>query len=598
MPSIANDDPFLPDMISTTNSKKSQKLYYWITIIVLFLFSMVAGFLGFQKYFLQHGESYNWIRSVYRTIQIFTFEGGDLDLPIPWMLHIVRFTAPLTAIMAIIMAILEIFNEQWKRFRISRMKNHVVIIGLGTKGKNVMEESIRHHEKVLVIENDPLNPHLELIRQPRCRLILSDATNVNILKKARITKAKTVYMLMGDDSQQVKACLHIYQLIKDSKKNKDHPLDCIMHLLTQDYLNTLRNHKLVQNVNDGLELNIFNVYENSARELFQKNPPDRTGIAADSVKFVQVIIVGFGHAGEALALQTGITGHYLNWKTVLPRVVVFDRQAEGKLRDFQARYPSYHKYCDLESHPIEANSPQLIPELVKYLDNPDAINTVVLCFDNKTNNMLLGLQIDSIELTTSTLPFQVFIRTDDNESFAKFSKNIKPYGLPSNVCSQEVIMGGNLDIQAKAVNSHYLKSLNKGIDVSSEEKDDNWRRLSQEFKDSNRKAADHIGVKIRGIGLEIVSKDDPREPVPFLTEYTEQINLLAKLEHRRWSAERSLAGWTLGKKKNKKIRQTPHLIDWEPLSDEMKDLDRDAVQAIPDVLDSVDLKIVEDNGLT
>ena len=577
-------------MTSTSNSKIDQKLYYWITIIALFLFSVVAGFLGFQKYFIQHGEAHNWIRSVYRTIQVFTLEGGDLDAPIPWMIHVVRFTAPLTAVMAILMAILEIFKDQWKRMRISRMKDHVVIIGLGTKGKNIMEESIRHHEKVLVIENDPHNPHLESIRQPRCRLILGNANNLDILNEAKITKAKTVYLLMGDDSHQVKACLLIYQLIKDSKRNKDNPLNCIMHLLTQDYLNTLRNHKLVQNVNDGLELKIFNVYENSARELFQENPPDRAGLSEESKQFVQVIIFGFGHAGEALALQTAITGHYLNWKTVLPSVVVFDRQAEEKVRDFQERYPSYLKYCDLKSHPMEANSPQMIPELIKYLVNPNAINTVVLCFDNKTNNMLLGLQIDSIELTTSTLPFQVFIRTDDNESFAKFSKRIKPYGLPSNVCSQEIIMGGNLDIQAKAVNSNYLKSLNKDFDVGSEEKDDNWRSLSQEFKDSNRKAADHIGVKMRGIGLEIVPADDPREPASL---YTEQIELLAKLEHRRWCAERKLAGWTDGKEKNPKTRQTPHLIDWEPLSDEMKDLDRDAVKAIPDVLNSVELKIVK-----
>ena len=188
------------------------------------------------------------------------------------------------------------------------------------------------------------------------------------------------------------------------------------------------------------------------------------------------------------------------------------------------------------------------------------------------------------------MPFQVFIRTDDNESFAKFSKRIKPYGLPSNVCSQEIIMGGNLDIQAKAVNSNYLKSLNKDFDIGSEEKDDNWRSLSQEFKDSNRKAADHIGVKMRGIGLEIVPEDDPRDPASL---FTEQIELLAKLEHRRWCAERKLAGWTDSKEKNPKTRQTPHLIEWEPLSDEMKDLDRDAVKAIPDVLNSVGLKTVK-----
>ncbi len=577
-------------MTVTSKNTNHRKQFYWITLIGLFVFSLTAGFLGFESYFIQRGEEHGWVRSFYRTLQLFTFEGGDLLKPIPWELQLTRFTAPLTTMLAFILALLEIFKEQWNRMKIARLKDHVVIIGLGTKGKNVMEEGLRNREKVLIIEIDPLNPHLASIRQPRCRLILGNANNLNILKKAKITKAKTVYLLMGEDSQQVEACLLIYQLIKESRRNKKNRLHCIMHLLKQDYLNILRNHKLVQNINDGLELSIFNVYENSARELFQENPPDRSGLSKQSNQFVQIIIFGFGHAGEALALQTGITGHYLNWETALPRVIIFDRQAEEKVRDFEKRYPSYHNYCDIKSHPIEANSPQLIPELVKYLENPDALNTIVLCFDNKTNNMLMGLQIDSIKLNDTPKTFQTFIRTGDNESFSSLSDSIKPYGLPSKVCSHQVITGGDMDNMAKAVHSFYYNIRRSKPNFGKKLADFPWEELSQEYKDSNRKAADHIGVKMRGIGLKIIPKDEPGEPVPLSDKHLE---LLEQLEHRRWCAERSLAGWTLGKEGNSKTRKTPHLVDWGSLSREMKDYDRSAVMSIPAVLNSVDLKIVK-----
>ena len=576
-------------MTSTSNAKRAQKLFYWVSIIVLFLFSIIAGFLGFQQYFTLHGEEFTWLRSIYRTIQIFTFEGGDLEMPIPWLLHIVRFSAPLTAVMAIIMAILEIFREQWTRMRISRLKEHVVIIGLGTKGKNVMEESIRMRKKVVVIEDDILNPHLESTKQTGCWLIMGNATNVNVLKKARITKAETVYLLMGDDSQQVRSCLLIYQLIKESGRNKEHTLNCIMHLLTQDYLNTLRNHKLVQNINDGLELNIFNVYENSARELFQVHPPDQLGLSAGSKQFVQIIIIGFGHAGEALALQTGITGHYLNREYVLPRVVIFDKQANEKVNDFKLRYPSFTDHCTLVAQTIEAHSPLMIPELVRYLEEADALNTVVCCFDNKTNNMLLGLQIESLKTPESSLTFELFIRTDDNESFRSSAMSLKPYGLPSKVCSQQAILGGELDIMAKAFHSIYLEIKKHTPGATKSQADVPWDELKQEYKDSNRKAADHIGVKIRGLGFRIVDMEEEGTP----ESLSEHIEVLTELEHRRWSAERSLAGWRYHPKRNNETRKTPNLVDWRKLDDKIQEFDRKLVENIPKVLELVHKKIVK-----
>lgn len=574
-------------MTTTTNITNDHKLYYWITLIALFIFSLTAGFFGFRYYFEYHALEHGWVRSVYCTLQLFAFEGGDLPGPIPWELHVARFTAPLTTVMAFIMALLEIFKEQWKRIKIARMKNHVVVIGFGTKGKNVMEESLRKKEKLLVVERDPLNPNLASIKPPGCRLLLGDANNKNTLKKVRITKARSAFLLMGDDNNQVNTCMLIYQLIKESSRDKNNPLNCIMHLQKQDFLNTMRSHNLVQDTHDGFALSIFNVYENSARELFEDNPPDRLGITFDSKNHVRIIIFGFGKAGEALALQTAFTGHYINGKK--PQVLIIDRLAKEKVPDFLERYPTYTDYCDLQYLALEANSPQLIQHLAKYLEDPYAFTTMVLCFDNKTHNMLLGLQLESIKLNKINEPLQVFVRTNDNASFATFSRNIKPYGLPSKVCSQEVIIGGTLDRKARAIHDDYLKKRKKTSGFGSKEADVSWENLSQEYKDSNRKAADHMGVKMRGIGCEIVSKDDPRSSATFSEE---EIEKLSELEHRRWNAERSLSGWTFGKQKNDKTRKTPYLIDWKDLSEDIKDYDRNTVKNIPNVLGLVGLKVV------
>ena len=115
---------------------------------------------------------------------------------------------------------------------------------------------------------------------------------------------------------------------------------------------------------------------------------------------------------------------------MLPRIVVFDRLANEKLEDFRNRYPTISDHCRLVPEQMEARSPQLIPELIKYLEEPDALSTVVFCFDNNTQNMLLGLQIDNKNLIERFNFFQTFIRTDD-ESYISFEKSLKIEDLPA-----------------------------------------------------------------------------------------------------------------------------------------------------------------------
>jgi hypothetical protein len=416
---------------------------------------------------------------------------------------------------------------------------------------------------------------------------MGDAGNRNTLRKAGITRAKSVYLLMGDDARQTSACLMIYKLIKESKRDKNKPLNCVMHLQKQDFLNTMKSHNLVQDQKDGFVLSIFNVYENSARQLFEEDPPDRQGIAFDGEKYINIIILGFGNTGEALALHTALTGHYLNGRK--PQVVIFDRIARNKVTDFLTRYPTYQEYCNLKYEEMDANSPQMIPKVAEFLQDPRAINTLVLCLENKTQNLLLGLELEGLRLEGMDEPVHVFARTDDNESFLTFSREIKPYGSASKVCSKKVIMGGDLDIKARAIHENYLRKRRLSSDFGTQEADVNWENLSQEFRDSNRKAADHLGVKMRGIGCCIVSAEDPRPEAVFSEE---EIAKLSVLEHKRWNAERSLAGWSYCEIQYPKTKKTPYLTDWENLPDKIKDYDRDSVKNIGGVLRLAGLKPV------
>jgi len=73
---------------------------------------------------------------------------------------------------------------------------------------------------------------------------------------------------------------------------------------------------------------------------------------------------------------------------------------------------------------------------------------------------------------------------------------------------------------------------------------------------------------------------------------SEEIELMAEMEHKRWMSERFDAGWTYAEgEKNIKKKTNPYLVSWSDLAEEIRKIDRDIVIRIPKFLSKVDLQI-------
>jgi hypothetical protein len=115
-----------------------------------------------------------------------------------------------------------------------------------------------------------------------------------------------------------------------------------------------------------------------------------------------------------------------------------------------------------------------------------------------------------------------------------------------------------------------------------------WTVLEEDLRESNRQQADHIMIKLRAIGVEAVPGDGSADGFEFTPN---EIELLSRMEHTRWNAERLLAGWTRGPKDIE--RQTsPYLCDWAELPESVREYDRAAVGSIPGLLRKVSLRPV------
>jgi hypothetical protein len=119
-----------------------------------------------------------------------------------------------------------------------------------------------------------------------------------------------------------------------------------------------------------------------------------------------------------------------------------------------------------------------------------------------------------------------------------------------------------------------------------------WNQLGAVFVESNRQQADHIMIKLRGIGC---YSSPPKNEPPYRFSEKSEIELLARMEHARWIAERRLAGWMFapGEKdaKDEKHKTSPYLVGWDQLDEKVRDYDRDAVLDIPRLLELINEKI-------
>jgi hypothetical protein len=106
-----------------------------------------------------------------------------------------------------------------------------------------------------------------------------------------------------------------------------------------------------------------------------------------------------------------------------------------------------------------------------------------------------------------------------------------------------------------------------------------WDRLPESLKHSNRSQAAAIPDKARSIGCRIAPLNGPPTSLS-----PAELERLARDEHERWVKERREAGWTAAAVKDVARKQTPYLVSWEDLSEQVRELDRDAVRGMADVL--------------
>jgi len=564
----------------------------WVIIGLLCLTGFVLGYLGERKLLAGAGVRHSPIEPFYRAVQLFFFDDSPIDNnagKLPWELEVARLLAPMTTALMAGTAVIALFREQSQWLRLKFMKDHIVVCGLGQTGLQLVREFHLSRENVVAIEIEQTRGGVSSCRDEGVPVLIGDATEAFILHKARIDRARYLIAVCGEDGINVETALQA-QRHRDSARTslargpEPEGLQCFVHLTRLELATFVRQNRC--NASAQTQLKFFNIAENSARALLREYPPANT----DAQSGPHVVIVGFGDMGERLLLQLAKIGHYANGEKL--GLIVIAKEAEKREKVLRLRYPQLDQVCDVRFRSLDTEDPEFANAL------PDRVTTLYVC-EESDSRALLSLLTLIPKLEKCRAEIVVCMRqreglagllSPDDERGRPHAINVFP--VIESASTREIVLNESLDILAKAIHTTYLEKHHLDTDKPGQASYAvDWDLLPEEIKDSNRQQADHILVKLRAIGCYAAPTNGLEASS---LEFTRQeVDLLARMEHSRWRAERLLSGWTHSPAvEDSHERVSPRLIPWDDLPAGAKEYNRQVVREIPALLTQVGLIII------
>jgi hypothetical protein len=553
----------------------------WPVLIALAVFALALGYIGFARYAAARGESPSPLDLLYQTLQLVSMNSGLVPGPINWQLQVARFLIPALTVYTALTALALIFSEQMQVFKLWRIKDHVIICGLGRKGALLVEQFRALDMDVVVLEQGKGNDWMEISRGLGAIVLVGDAADPDILRHARVDRAKHLIAVMGDDGANAEVAVRAEELIRGRTTGV---LTCLIHIVDPQLYDLLREKELGDQDQSGYRLELFNIYDRGAR-LILRSVGDRVGQAKPS----HILVIGMGKLGESVVLhaikQWRENNHSTNDRL---QITVIDRDAQLKAKSLCVRFPQLEQVCNIVPLQMEVNSPDYLR--AEFLRNPSEHNDVeqvYVCLDDDSLGLHAGLSLLQ-QMKTHKVPIVIRMVEDtglatllgDGDTHQGTFKELHAFGLLNQTCTADLLLGGTHEILARELHSVYLseQTITEGIAEQSEALVP-WEQLPERLKESNRVQATNIGKTLAENGYSIAQMRDWEAGE--LEFSPQEVEVMARKEHERWCRQRKQTGWVYGPERDAIKKTNPDLVEWDDLPEEEKEKNRRFVRGLP-----------------
>jgi hypothetical protein len=541
------------------------------------------------------------------TFSLLKFGGGDFTFfrappipPDPWQLVIAQFAIPGIAIFATIGATLKVFYNKVRRdlhiMRAGRQKDHIIVCGLGATAMQIIQNLHELNQNRGLVVIDPVGADINAATCEKLDIpvITGDAKNEEILKIAGLHRARAVVVATGDDASNIEISMRLRDFHDVLPINARSRIT-IFTEIDNDWLFAKMHSQ--ENRALGLydvEIRLFNSYENGARLLIQDMPlPVAPELSAGAL-----VVIGFGKMGRTVALQFLRASPTALGQRM--RIIAIDRVIDEVKQAFDANAPAAREFAHFEflAGDLVADKSEDWAAITKVVaDEP--LLAVITCLGEDLDNLFVGMEMRRILDAHDQYHVPIYVRLQHHNRLGHYAASteimvpiadrLKGFGTLEKLLSREILVEATIDKLARAWHDEYRKTLPPERHDAPANRP--WPELPEFYKMSNRRACDHLPIKLAqaGLRMEEVAKSTDRNPgktrEPVVVELTpEEADLLARLEHRRWLIERRLLGWRHGQKRSEAKRLNPLLVEWEKLPEDDKERRRKETTDLPKML--------------
>ena len=521
---------------------------------------------------------------IYLSLKLVHIKSEQVHTILDPSLQVIKYSAGMITFIAFVNTLLLIFQRQIRSIRLSIIRDHVVICGMGNKGALFTKAFYEDGYKVVVIDRFSHYKRFDQFRDLKLLFLVGDATQREVLRKARIHLARYLVVVCGDDMINAEIAVNARELAKGSRNKV---LTCLVHITNQQLCNLLKEQGIMNQMIESFRMEFFNIYESGARQLLKEFPAFDENVD-DS--WPHLLVVGLGPMGESLTVHAAMLWRIAHGKTKrkLP-ITIVDKDADQKKEYLELRYSQLNDYWDLTPVTLDYDSPQFFEgKYFIYEHARSRITIAYVCMDQDSQSLSAALALFQ-HLRHEKVPIVVQMSRDaglsallqgedsDRGSFANFHA----FWLLDRKCRTDLLLYGTHEILAQAIHEDYVRIQKKqGKTVETNPSLAPWEELPENLKESNRRQADDIGKKLKAIhcDLENLTNWDAE-----LFEFTpEEIEKMAMMEHQRWLSERKNEGWTYDSRAKDLQRKTsPALVDWDKLPEDYKQNNRETVQSLP-----------------
>jgi len=543
--------------------------------VLLVGLSVILGLIGFPIYFKNQHVSYSFTDLIYSVIRLFLMDGDFTLINVNVILNIARFLAPLSLATAVIQWLLKEFSNRIKLAQVKRLKNHIIVCGDSASNKllaqNIKESS--NHNYILLHKDASEEESLPV------NTVGYDQVDAGLIEKIAFYKSRYLIISFENDAESLSFANKLLDILDFNKIVRD--IDIILLFKNPQWAEVSNDLGMMESINSKVRANkhlnirYLDYIDKSIRKHMLEDTPDTVKpVTKTSDPALKSILLGSGIIRERLMINLALNAHYLNHEKL---IVYVENNSKEAFTHFLKEYQINEMLDIRETEPGEMYSKA-------------EVAAVYICENDELKIMQYIKALQRSEHQGGTMRF-IFIEHANNITSLLPGEQNKIIDISNEVGVFGNIIDESLDEMAKTIHNDYLTKLREANKLQPDKAThQEWNLLPDEIKDRNRMQADHIGIKIRSLGCQLVPLDSPKKAYDWKNDSRQEA--LSEAEHNRWNAYMYYKGWKFGKDKNEQRKTHPDMIPYNQLDDAIKQYDRNAILNIPDLLRQAGFKIV------